>query len=395
MRAVDSAGSAWVSQNRELVDRAVLQFQATGEWPLIREFQRQLDRQGLDSNVEAAASSMPSLVGGASAPPLTRLAIPLWLMRFVDTARPLTQMAMIIVKRAVALYLSPDQSPRLRSDDPAICQQAPWPDLVLRAGDLVRVSQPTPFASGTRGEDGWNYALDEGFTSRLKDVETLDDYVKCQAEWLKNSAGGHTKVPATPTNSRPPNTAATERSASAWLKVLIAGIFVLAAAALGPLTATWISHNGSAAHQSVPGHSPSLEHVAGILINPHVVLTKANFCSWRFATHPMPLASARPVRVRIDDRCNLPKDPNPATDSPTDVYSVANQSPNTQVGSIKDGQIVTIRCYVLDGTGVSDAVGDVSHIWLGLVSPHGLIPDVNVGGGYSEAQLRRLGVPRC
>ena len=109
----------------------------------------------------------------------------------------------------------------------------------------------------------------------------------------------------------------------------------------------------------------------------------------------MPLASVSPVRVRIDDRCNFPKDPNPVTDSPTGVYGVAAQSLSAQVGSIRDGQLVTIRCYVLNGEAVSDAVGNLSRIWLGLVSPRGLIPDVNIGGGYSEAQLNKLGLPRC
>jgi hypothetical protein len=396
MRAIESAGPAWVSRNRELVDLAVAQFQATGQWPQIRELQRQLDRQGLDCDVAAAACSMPLLTGGTCASPAPELAIPLWLLRFADTGQQLAQVALIIIKRAVMLYLSPDLAPHLRSDDPAILQQAAWPELVLRAGDLVGASQPTPFASGTSDEGGWDYTLHEEFTSRLKGVRTLDDYVRCQAQWLKNSANGQSQGTQLAAAGPGRNSAGeSDRSQSSWPKVIIAGAFALAAGILGPATAIWISHDGTGAPPAVLQHSPAPESAAGIPIDPHVQLSRANLCSWRLATHPMPLASARPVRVRIDDRCNYPEDPNPATDSPTGVFSIAAQKLSAQVASIRDGQLVTLRCYVTNGMLVSDAAGNRSRIWLGLVSPHGLMPDVDVGGGYSIAQLGKLGLSRC
>ena len=124
-------------------------------------------------------------------------------------------------------------------------------------------------------------------------------------------------------------------------------------------------------------------------------------CSWRLATHPMPLASARPIQVRIDDRCNFPEGPRSYDGLANRGLQGTAQSPSAQVGfepprsfrRLWDGQLVTVRCYVPDGQAASDAVGNVSCIWLVLASPHGLIPDVDVGGGYSQAQLKKLGRP--
>ncbi|MEO6502088.1 MAG: TIR domain-containing protein [Jatrophihabitantaceae bacterium] len=124
-------------------------------------------------------------------------------------------------------------------------------------------------------------------------------------------------------------------------------------------------------------------------------LTQANFCSWRLGSHPMPLISQSPVKLRIDNRCNFPQDPNPKTDKPTGVYSTANQDSSNFVDRIPDGYLITVRCYIPDGEEVSDAVGNKSRIWLGIVSPAGLIPNVAVGGGYTEQQLTSFGLREC
>lgn len=124
------------------------------------------------------------------------------------------------------------------------------------------------------------------------------------------------------------------------------------------------------------------------------LLSPATFCTWRLGRHHVPLTSQTPVRLKIDDRCNVPKDPNPHTDQPTGVYNVALQEPQDHVGEIRDGQEITLRCFT-EGQAVSDAVGNSSNLWLGIVVPKGLMPDVDVGGGFTKNQLIQLHLPPC
>lgn len=160
--------------------------------------------------------------------------------------------------------------------------------------------------------------------------------------------------------------------------------------------------NPSASERSVPTSPPTRSarvapSIGNIVVNPHVVLTAANYCTWRFGTHPMPLSSRDPVKIRIDDRCNLPADSNPKTDKPTGVYSGPEQTPSTLVTKIPDGTQVTVGCYTT-GEAISDAVGNTSTLWLAVATPDGqsgMMPDVNVGGGYDPQQLHALGLDRC
>jgi hypothetical protein len=135
----------------------------------------------------------------------------------------------------------------------------------------------------------------------------------------------------------------------------------------------------------------------GISIAPGLRLNSQNFCSWRFGTHPIPLAVLDPPRVRIDDRCNYPQDPDPTTDHPTGVYSTPSQESGAPIDRIPDGTEVSLMCYT-QGQEISDAVGDSSVLWLGVELSnglHGYIPDVNIGGGYSQQQLGELKLSEC
>jgi len=132
-------------------------------------------------------------------------------------------------------------------------------------------------------------------------------------------------------------------------------------------------------------------------MNPNVPLDNTDFCTWRFGIHPMPIVALNPPRVRIDDRCNFPRDPNPNTDGPTGIYSGAEQDPSREVAKISDGTEIVIGCYAF-GQNVSDAMGDSSRLWLGIQTPDGTtgyIPDVDVGGGYTQQQLDGLGLGQC
>ncbi|HEX5493607.1 MAG TPA: hypothetical protein VFX70_03405 [Mycobacteriales bacterium] len=101
--------------------------------------------------------------------------------------------------------------------------------------------------------------------------------------------------------------------------------------------------------------------------------------------------------MRIDDRCNFPTHPNPKTDTPTGVYRVARQDPAQVVTRIPDGTQVELTCYT-DGQAIIDAVGNDSSLWLGVLLPDegsGFIPDVDIGGGYTDRQLAGLGLQPC
>jgi hypothetical protein len=123
-------------------------------------------------------------------------------------------------------------------------------------------------------------------------------------------------------------------------------------------------------------------------------LTSSNFCSWRLGSNHVPLISTNPLRLRIDDRCNFPQQPDPKLDRPTGVYAGASRTAS-QVGGIQDGYLITVRCYEPNGESTPDAVGNVSSIWLGIQSPHGFIPNVNIGGGLTEDQLKSYGIATC
>ncbi len=192
-----------------------------------------------------------------------------------------------------------------------------------------------------------------------------------------------------------------DRGATANQAVIVAAVI----GAIGAITAAIIgllSHSSEGTpHPSTdhPSTAPDQSAVAAPSSLPSglrlgtLVMTKHTLCSWRKG-RPVPLTSAQPLRLRIDDRCNDPRDPSPVTDSPTGVYKAASQH-SRLVGRVRDGQLITIMCFVSQGDRIRDAVGNASAIWLRLDAPAGLLPNVDVGGGFTLAQLHALGVTAC
>jgi hypothetical protein len=135
-----------------------------------------------------------------------------------------------------------------------------------------------------------------------------------------------------------------------------------------------------------------------ITINPYVHLNHSNLCSWRMGSNPMPLASlgqpgAPLPLVRVDARCIYPEDPNPFSG----VYGFPAQISRHQTTQIPNGTEVMLICYT-EGQTIKDIVGNVSSIWLGIGLSNGAvgyIPDVNIGGGYTERQLKALKLEQC
>jgi hypothetical protein len=105
------------------------------------------------------------------------------------------------------------------------------------------------------------------------------------------------------------------------------------------------------------------------------------------------LASAEPMTLRIDDRCNDPKHVNPANDTPTSVYTQATRA-SQKVDGIPDGYQVAVQCYVY-GQPTEDAASNHSRLWLRIAKPAGYMPDVDTGGGFSVGELKALSIGEC
>lgn len=135
---------------------------------------------------------------------------------------------------------------------------------------------------------------------------------------------------------------------------------------------------------------------SGLYVDSNVPLDGSTFCGWQLGTNPIPLASLNPPQVRIDDRCNFPQHPDPKSDNPTKIYQAATRE-STVLASIPDGTTVTLVCYT-HGQTTSDAVSNTSDLWLDVRLGGGVtgdMPDVNIGGGYTEQQLKALGLKPC
>lgn len=161
----------------------------------------------------------------------------------------------------------------------------------------------------------------------------------------------------------------------------------------GPRSSSIVSPSPSTTHSSSPTPRPL---PPGISVAPHLPLNGSNMCAWRLGTSPMPLKSLKPLRIRIDGRCNYPEDANPKTDSPTGVYSVTDQIQDDTVAALRDGTVMTLRCFSY-GQFVSDAIGNATTLWLGVTTGSGVrgyVPDVNAGN-YSTKQLKELGLHEC
>lgn len=415
---LDRVGKAWVATHRQLAELAVGAFLGTGSWPDVKSLQRRLDRSGDQppEDVIRALQDMPTLGGQRPALEPARVELPLWLLRLIPSAGPLVQMCLAVAKRTVALYEAGDEGDILLSNDDPVLQRAEnWPGLLQRAATVVYDSRPSPFSGGNRNEeDGtWSYVVDDAFVRRLRSTGSIDDYVEQQFNMLRHSRDsiGPIKIRTNGDAPHEGNSANHERG-----REHLSGMYAIAAAVIGAatlvfLTVHFVHNDGSndsssrSAATSTPSSSSMVKRPAtapghigaiqGITVASHrLKLDRANFCSWRLGTNPVPVLSTRPVRLVLDDRCNFPQDPNPATDGPTSVYSAATKS-STRVGEVHDGQVVTLRCYQTGGDEVPDAVNNKSTVWLGLVAPVGLIPNVNVGGGYTVRQLQALKLPTC
>lgn len=286
---------------------------------------------------------------------------------------------MALIGRVAALYLSEAELPSLKSSDPAVEAKAD-PLLARRAVDVVRQSQPQPLGSGNTGESYWSYEIDGQVARELTETLTIDEYVHRQIQICEG------QITAQGTR--------TMRSRLARIvhdPVHKAGIYALVAALIGGGFLIYTTRPSSHSDESgTSSGSPNTSASSGAAQSnvDSSWLNSSNLCSWRLGTNHVPVVSNNPLQLRIDDRCNDPKQADPKKDTPTSVYASSSRD-SGKVGEIADGYLITVRCYDSQGDDTSDAIGNQSSIWLGIDAPHGFIPNVDIGGGFTAPNSGR------
>jgi hypothetical protein len=391
----------WVSRHRILTDMALQYFMRTGEWPSAASLQRELDRVHIADDVTQAYGEMPRLPGHGVPEHDDHFRLPLHILACMDAAKLLMQACRQIIWRVISLYHSDVDVALLKNDDPQLTSDY-HQDLLRRALDVLRESPPQPLGSGHYfGNVAWSFEVEGQAARRLTNVRSIDDYIGWQLETLQPSPAPKRKWWR-------------RRADNERRLVHLAGRYAIAAAIIGAVIAALIGGNmksigndnhgstatsgaakltpsSSASSSTPPSSSPAASPTLEV---DQSWLTAQNFCSWRLGTNHVPVLSAHPLQLRIDDRCNFPQHPDPQTDTPTRIFASASQE-SIQVGAIPDGTLITVRCYITEGEVVKDAEKNSSDIWLRITTPAGLIPNVNIGGGFTEQQLVLLGIKKC
>jgi hypothetical protein len=383
---------AWARRHAALAARVVRGYLETGDWPQRSDLQRDLDRDFIQDEVDAAAGSLPLLPREQRPLFDQQLRLPLHILRFVPAAKELVNLSLLLIQRAGSLYLSEDDQPRLEASDPAVASTDPV--LLHRAVQVLRASPPHPLGSGGDGVNGWKYEINGEVARELVEITSIDEYVERQIRICEGREfSGRGPEPAGP--SRRPRLPALLRDPAAHLTGIYGLVAAIAAALIGGYFALKAAHisapGGNGATSPAPSHSVPGTKPADVDSS---WLTPANLCSWRLGGNPVPILGTNPLTLRIDDRCNDPKQADPKLDAPTSVYVAATRG-SASAGRIPDGQLITVRCYRPKGDPTVDAVGNASSIWLGIAEPRGFIPDVNIGGGLTAEQLDSYGVPTC
>lgn len=172
---------AWYEMHRSMVDRAVATYVGTGEWPLIDDLQRDLDRLGLRLDVRGVTMTMPTSSDVPRLAP-TQVVVPLRIACFSPAVEPVIDVCVAIVQRAVDLYLSNEPKPTLHSDDVVLQGLTTRPALLFRAMRLVAENWPDPLGSRGGSESGWWCEVDGTMARRFAGIRTSDDYLDRQEE---------------------------------------------------------------------------------------------------------------------------------------------------------------------------------------------------------------------
>ncbi len=188
----DSAADAkaWVEASQPVIDAAYQVFLESGEWPSVGDLQRHFDRTGDTTDIQAIVNAKPRVLSEARIFSPDRLTLEVRHLMWVENARPLVNICVTAVQRAVGAYLSDEPEPIVTSEDTLTTFPSDRSGgLRKRAYDVLTRESPSPFGGAIMNDDGhWRINVDARFARRFRDVRTVEDYVASQDEIRRDVA---------------------------------------------------------------------------------------------------------------------------------------------------------------------------------------------------------------
>jgi hypothetical protein len=183
------AARRWVEDNRAVLTETFQHFLRAGEWPRSHELQRELDRRGLNFDVELVARSKPTSVGVTGNFGAAELTLQLRHLVHIHDATPLVTVCMNAIKLAEARYLDYDDHPRVLSTD-TITQ---FPSdvsggLRLRAFKVLMFDHPSPFGGSSQQGESWELTVDARTARSFRNIATASDFIERQDELVTAEA---------------------------------------------------------------------------------------------------------------------------------------------------------------------------------------------------------------
>jgi hypothetical protein len=173
----------WVEAHRQVLEQVLQHFLRTAEWPDIRELQRELDRSGVDAEVEDIASSKPTSIGITGTFGPSELTLQIRHLMHMPNASSLVTVCMNAVKLAEERYLDFDEQPRITSDDSITAFPSDASGgLRLRAFKILTIDRPSPFGGSSRRDGDWSLEVDSRSARKFRDIRTAAAFVERQDE---------------------------------------------------------------------------------------------------------------------------------------------------------------------------------------------------------------------
>jgi hypothetical protein len=173
----------WVSSNRQVVEETFQEFLRSGEWPRIHELQRDLDRRGIDGDVELVARAKPTSVGVTGDFGPADLTLQIRHLVHIEAATQLVTVCVNAIKLAEARYLDHDEQPRVIESD--AITRFPFDAsgaLRLRAFKVLTIDRPSPFGGSSQQGRSWTLDIDTRTARLFRGVTTATGFIEHQDE---------------------------------------------------------------------------------------------------------------------------------------------------------------------------------------------------------------------
>ena len=207
----DSAADAkaWVQANQPVIDAAYQVFLESGEWPQVADLQRHFDRTGDTTDIQAIVNAKPHVLSEARMFSPDRLTLEMRHLMWVPNARPLVNICVTAVQRAVDAYLSDESEPIVSSEDGLTAFPSDRSGgLRKHAYDVLTRENPSPFGGSIMNdEDHWRINVDARFRGGFETCGRLRTMSPARTRSAATSLGRrrlcriHSRRPASITRS--------------------------------------------------------------------------------------------------------------------------------------------------------------------------------------------------